>query len=140
MYSFSDCADPVLQQWCDHSHEKVCPQCENLNEILEGIATAVEKIPFTDEDNKDEAIYLTKTAMLAIQSWKCHLLRAAHQDQARLNGIEVVNTQSVLIVNDWAMKFLLQHYCESQSDWFGKHGISWYIPVVYLRVEGALQF
>ena len=139
VYSLSDRADHGLQKKCDHSHEKVCLQCENLKEVLEVIATAVEKTPFTNEDDRDEAIYLTRTATLAIQSWKCHLLRSAHQDQARLDVIEVLDTNTILIVNDWAMKFLPQRYRESQSDWFGKRGISWHISVVYRRVEGTLQ-
>ena len=43
VYSLSDCGDPGLQQQCDHSHGKVCLQCENLKEVLEVTATAVEK-------------------------------------------------------------------------------------------------
>ncbi len=45
----------------------------------------------------------------------------------------------MFIVIDWAMKFLPHKYCESQSDWFGKRGISWHISVVYRRVFGELQ-
>ena len=37
------------------------------------------------------------------------------------------------------MKFIPQRYRESQSDWFGKRGISWHISVAYRRVEGQLQ-
>ena len=37
------------------------------------------------------------------------------------------------------MKFIPQKYRESQSDWFGKRGISWHISVAYRRVEGRLQ-
>lgn len=38
------------------------------------------------------------------------------------------------------MKFLPQRYRESQTDWFGKRGISWHISVVYRRREGVLQW
>lgn len=37
------------------------------------------------------------------------------------------------------MKFLPQRYCESQTDWFGKRGISWHISVVFCHVLGELQ-
>ena len=37
------------------------------------------------------------------------------------------------------MKFLLQRYRETQSDWYGKRGISWHISVVVRRVNGQLQ-
>ena len=33
-----------------------------------------------------------------------------------------LNENTVLVVNDWAMKFLPQLYRESQQDWFGKIG------------------
>ena len=41
-----------------------------------------------------------------IQAWKAHLLRAINQDEARLNLLQDLNPTSVLVVLDWAMKFL----------------------------------
>lgn len=38
------------------------------------------------------------------------------------------------------MKFVPLMYRESQSDWFGKRGISWHMSVVYRRVKGELQW
>ena len=69
-----------------------------------------------------------------------HLLRSAHQDQARLDVIDTLHPEAVLIVNDWAMKSLPQRYRESQTEWFDKHGLSWHISVVYRRIEGELQW
>lgn len=37
------------------------------------------------------------------------------------------------------MKFLPQHFRETQSDWFGKRGMSWHISVVVQRVRSQLQ-
>ena len=51
--------------------------------------------------------------------------------------LELLNNDTVLIVSDWAMKFLPQLYRESQQDWFGKRGISWHIAVVFRRVNGS---
>ena len=42
-------------------------------------------------------------------------------------------------MHDWAMKFLPPRYRGTQSDWFGKRGISWHISVVARRVSGQLQ-
>ena len=38
--------------------------------------------------------------------------------------------QSVLVVNEWAMKFLQMKYREKQSEWFAKRGLSWHISSV----------
>ena len=51
-------------------------------------------------------------------------MRSANQDRARTDALEKLDEKTVLIVNDWAMKFLPQKYRESQTDWFGKRGIS----------------
>ena len=34
------------------------------------------------------------------------------------------------MINDWVMKFLPMRFRETQSQWFGKHGISWHFSVV----------
>ena len=130
----------TFHRQCDHRHEDPCEQCENLNSTLAAISEAVTRAPFHTDDDRDEAVYLTNHATLAIQSWKSHLLRSAHQDQARLDAIDALDQETIFIVNDWAMKFLPQRYRESQADWFGKRGISWHISVIYRRVEGVLQW
>ena len=94
---------------------------------------------YPSDDDRDEALYLFQTAERAIHTWKCHQLRTVQQDKARLDVIDLLDENTVLIVNDWAMKFLPQMYRESQTDWFGKRGISWHVSVVYRRVLGELQ-
>ena len=47
--------------------------------------------------------------------------------------------QSVLVTEDWAMKFLPRRYRESQTDWFAKRGLSWHISVVMRKVREVLQ-
>lgn len=95
---------------------------------------------FQTDVDRDEAIFLTKAAKLAIQSWKCHIIRSANQDQARTDALQLLDHETVLIVNDWAMKFLPRKYRESQTDWFGKRGVSWHISVVYRRLNDELQW
>ena len=80
-----------------------------------------------------------ESATQAIQSWKSHQLQSVRQDQSRLDVLKRLNENTVVIVNDWAVKFLPQLYRESQQDWFGKRGISWHISVVFRRVRGELQ-
>lgn len=80
--------------------------------------------------------YLVCNARKSIEAWKAHLLRSVNQDEARLDTLTKLDSKSVLIVLDWAMKYLPRKYRESQSDWFGKRGISWHIAVVTRKVIG----
>jgi hypothetical protein len=86
-------------------------------------------------DEKEEMKYLVCQSKKSIEAWKAHLLRAINQDNARLDILNSLDSNSVLIVLDWAMKFLPRKYRESQSDWFGKRGISWHIAVVVRKLE-----
>ena len=61
------------------------------------------------------------------------------QDKSRLDILEQLNDDTVLIVNDWAMNFLPQSCRESQQDWFTKRGISWHITLVFRRRRGEMQ-
>jgi len=91
------------------------------------------------EDELDDLRYTYHVAAEAIQSWKAHQLRSVRQDTARTDVLDSLDDSSVFITQDWAMKFLPQKYRESQSDWFGKRGISWHISVVARKKEGKLQ-
>ena len=64
-----------------------------------------------------------------IDAWKAHILRAAHQDTAKSAVVENLANNQVLIIMDRAMKFLPISYRETQRDWFGRKGKSWYVSV-----------
>ena len=81
------------------------------------------------EEEQNEMDYEISQSKQSIQAWKAHLLRAINQDAARHEILETLNKQSVLMVMDWAMKFLPRKFRESQSDWFGKRGIPWHLIV-----------
>ena len=130
-----------MKQKCDLAHTDRCGQCEALEELLDSIQHAIQEAEFSaaEDRDRDEALYLFHHAREAINLWKCHQIRTVRQDQARLDVLDRLDEQTCLITNDWAMKFLPQRYRETQSDWFGKRGISWHISVVVRRVSGQLQ-
>lgn len=107
---------------------------------LDHLTEKVKEAKFPSADDHDETVYLTQSAKKAIEYWKCHILRAINQDQAHTDVLDLLDDETVLIVNDWAMKFLPRKYCESQTDWFGKRGISWHISVIYRRFNRVLQW
>lgn len=57
-------------------------------------------------------------------------------------GFDILSSFSVsfiFLVFDWVMKQFLRKYRESQFDWFGKRGISWYIVVVIKGNSGEME-
>ena len=47
--------------------------------------------------------------------------------------VNALDSTSVLLVQDWAMKVLPRKYRESQTDWFAECGISWHLTVAIRR-------
>ena len=84
---------------------------------------------FESEDDKDEAVFLAQRASEAITAWKAHQPRSINQDRARLEVLASLDSTGVLIVQDFAMKFMPVQYREAQSDCFGKRGLSWHVSV-----------
>ena len=72
-------------------------------------------------------LYDFQKAAKAINQWKAYIMRSTNQDRAKQDILENLDCSSDLIVMDWAMKFLQMRYCEKQSDWYGKRGLSWHI-------------
>ena len=55
-------------------------------------------------------------------STKKHIVRAVHQDRAKADLMERLSTEEVLLIFDYAMKFLPQKFREAQTDFFAKKG------------------
>ena len=94
---------------------------------------------FESEDDEDEAVFLVQRASEAITAWKAHHLRSINQDRARLEVLASLDSTGVLIVQDFAMKFMPVQYREAQSDFFGKRGLSWHVSVCHRKVGGKLE-
>ena len=138
-YALSNPHDSSFSQKCEHIHEEQCLQCEELNSALQEIQAFVAQATFHSKDDGDEAVYVATHSKEMIQAWKAHQLRTVRQDQARVEILRQLDSSSVLITQDWAMKFLPRKYRESQSDWFGKRGISWHISVTVRRHNDQLE-
>lgn len=63
-------------------------------------------------DKKKELLFRVGQGKAAIWSWKSHLLRSVNQDSARVEILENLDKSTVLLVQDWAMKFLPRKYRE----------------------------
>lgn len=68
-----------------------------------------------------------------------HIIRSHVQRKKQVEVKENLCDNQVLVVADWAMKFLSYQWREKQRDWYGKAGISWRETVVYYKVDGRLD-
>ena len=130
-YALSDPKETDYQIICPHDHLEICNHSDVLASVLADINGALEKI--SDSDVVEELNFIEGQAKQNIWAWKAHHLRCVNQDEARLEVIDSLNECSVLLVQDWAMKFLRRKFTESQSDWFAKRGMSWHITVATRR-------
>ena len=122
-FALSDPKEEAFQNKCDHTHKECCQSCKELKCTLNLIEDSIKSLPEKDDD----LLYSYSQAVQAINSWKAHLLRSVQQDKARTDVFNTLDKKSVLITQDWAMKFPPQKYRETQADWFGK------IPKVITR-------
>ena len=100
---------------------------------------AIQSSQFEQEYDKEDAMYTFQEAVRAIQLWKSHQLRLLNQDATRTDWIDCLSDNSVLLIQDWAMKFLPRQYRESQGEWFAKKGFSWHITVAIRKTESGME-
>ena len=134
-YALSLANDANFTTTCNHQHDLVCDRCNLFPAVVQVLELQVEKARIPHED-KEEMKFVVAQSKKNIEAWKAHILRFINQDEARLDILKAVDDSSVLVVLDWAMKFIPRKYRESQADWFGKRGFSWHISVALKKPPG----
>ena len=130
-WACSDAKDIQFQYSHEHEHTDSCKDCNTITTLLEQICML--------DLNEDEIVGVTD-AKCSIESWKTHILRTINQDRGRTELLEGLNSHQILIVIDWAMRFLPLLHREKQSDWFGQKGISWHVAVGFTKdLDGSLK-
>ena len=139
LHALSDPIDADFKQTCHHEHTVKCDRRDILVSVLDEIVLVSKDVKCPTED-KDEIEYLICQSIKSIKDWKAHLLRSINQDEAKHDILNQLDENALLLVSDWAMKYLPRKYRESQRDWFGKRGISWYITVAMKKsTNGDIQ-
>ena len=121
MFALSDPSEPEFSEECNHAHDLVCNDCERLYYL-----EVLMKNAFSDPQVEDK-LHDVLVSLESIYAWKSHLLRVVHQDRARQEVLDEVDSSKIFITQDFAMKFLPRRFKETQMEWFGKRGISWHI-------------
>ena len=134
-FALSDSNEVVLQQPCDHLHDKFCQSCGQLKNTLNEIKEDIKKLSKSDDD----LIYRYQQAVQAIESWKSHLLRSVQQDKARTDVLELLDEKAVLITQDWAMKFLPENI--EKPKLIGLESVEFHgtYPLLYVKWKGSFS-
>lgn len=98
-FAFSDPSEPEFSEECDHSHDLVCNDCENLYhlESLMKNAFSDPEIVFYSNDEKEDKLHDVQVSLESIYAWKRHLLRAVHKDRARQEVLDEVDPSKIFI-------------------------------------------
>lgn len=124
-YALSDPAVPELRSTCDdHHHDQQCVNCDLLFNTINTIGKQIGEWDISDE-SRIVLKHDYDVASNAIYEQMAHVIRGVHQDQAKKNIVETLDEESGFLIFDYAMKWLPSYYRESQSDFFGKKGVSW---------------
>ena len=83
---------------------------------------------------KDLAFDIKQSSDRVLQA---HVLRAINQERAKSKILDSLEKHQYLIVVGWAMKWLPKRFRETQSEWFGKKGISWHVSACITRTENT---
>ena len=113
-----------------------CIDCSTLCTTLDQIQSLVEKNTSISDAIRNRLLYRVNYCVQMITEWKKHLLRTIHQDAARKKVLDSLDDSSILLIADWAMKWLPTRYRESQRDFFGKRGLPWHITYA-IRLDAS---
>ena len=134
-YALSDSQSTDFQGTCDHEHNAWCHQCESLKNVMISILSEIEspEISLYGKEQKEDLLYDAKQAQDMVLQWKAHILRAENQDRAKQDVLRSLQSDSILVLMDWAMKFNQMKYREKQAEWYGKRGMSWHVSCIILK-------
>ena len=120
---------PSLSQECHHEHDESCKFCLDLYAVIDDLEQIIVDGLYSTEEIRAEFIHDFQTCKEKIFQWKQHILRTVNQEAAKTSILENLKEDEVLIVMDWAMKFLPWIDREKQTDFYGKKGINWHVSV-----------
>ena len=128
-YALSDAKKHDFAQDCDHEYYESGIECSNLTISLNEIKRFLEEAE-KHEELLDRILKKFRSDRDPMKAWKAHLLRPINQDLCRENLLNELSNNEICLNLGWAMKFLPIKSRETQSDIFGKRGISWHSTVV----------
>jgi hypothetical protein len=132
-FALSDEKEAKFSSKCEHeTHSVSCLKCGQVDEFFQAVRDLVEGINAPEE--KEEKFVILQDAEQDIKEWIRHILRGVQQNVGKTEMFQELlqNGETIILLSDWAMKFLPLKYRETMSEWFGKRGMSLHIDVIFV--------
>lgn len=134
LFALADPTDAAFRGQDSHHNQprRRCTQCLALMDSFQSIGSKIAEINWPSPNDKVEAEYILEQSRKGILEWQKHIIRTVHQEKAKEELLQNLDENSVHLTMDWAMKFIPEKGQESQTEWYGKRGISWHIIVAFI--------
>lgn len=125
-YALSDQNNSDFQESCSHDHLEKCSECESLKEAIQSLEEKIMALAknMYSAEQCDDFLYDLHQAKELIFTWKAHILRSENQEDGKQTALASLKDDSIVIVMDWAMKFVQMRHREKQKEWFAKRGMN----------------
>ncbi|KAK3095239.1 hypothetical protein FSP39_012015 [Pinctada imbricata] len=134
VFGLSDPLEPKFSSACSHTHEITCDKCSMVESSIHIIREKMHSVFVHVPDSiQEELTHDIDVAEKDLLDWKKHIMRTLHQDKAKTEVLQSMNSDQGLIIMDWAMKYLPFQFRETQSDFFGKRGMSWHVSCLVTK-------
>ena len=130
-FALSDPKDEAFAGLCQHEHAIHCDRCGLIEEIHDTLKQFIDNE--SNPEEKNILLHELSSSKEKIDNWKSHIIRTINQDCCRSDLIQDLKPNQVIIIMDWAMKFLPLLYRQKQSHWFGQKGLNWHVCVCIFK-------
>ena len=139
-FALSDPEKEEFRECCTHSHSIECDRCEELKHLFDSLDEAIGNVCKSSmvSEEREELQFLLNDSKEKIEQWKSHILRSVNQDEGKKDVLDGLAPNEVLLVEDWAMKFLPLYFREKASEFYGKCGINWHVTAAIRKTEQSL--
>jgi hypothetical protein len=124
---------------CDHSHTESCLPCSSITKVSNDVTDWISTDAKSDHSLKEEIEHDVNQSLEKISNWRNHILRNVNQESCKSDFLRNIQDHQVLLISDWAMKYLPHTFREAQSEWFGKQGISWHVICAMIKNDDPLE-
>ncbi|CAC5412484.1 unnamed protein product [Mytilus coruscus] len=139
-YALSDNKEKNFSGKCQHEHDNSCSVCSAVLQCEAKVTDVYKEIQDNiPSEQKEEIEHDLEMSGKQISAWHSHCTRTVHQDTAKQDVLSNLKPNEVLVIMDWAMKFIPFLHREKQADFFEKKGMSWHFACAVTKPTDQLE-